>query len=119
MVFQQPVFLMVTVLALSLYMGMNWLAWLIGVVGLLMIVSQMELGKAPEPVPQGSAQEEEEILTPVIVRDTGEAPYLYPPDFRIKIKPNWYAPNFIEEGAGAIGKTVNFAKHLVFGRKFK
>ena len=87
----KPFALMLVVLVLSLYLDMQWLSIFIAIVGFLMVLSSVRL-PSRKPVPQG-APEKEEILTPVIVQDVGEAPYLYPPDFRLKLKPDWRANN--------------------------
>ena len=89
--------LLLVVLGLSFYLEMTWLSALIAAVVLLLIIANIKLPERPRPVPAGAA-EKEEVLTPVIVQDTGEAPYLYPPSFRLKMKPNWRA-NYIWENA--------------------
>lgn len=90
---------MAVVLFLAMYLGLTWLAILVGIGAFFVILSTIEIHR-PTPVPQAAMkQEKEEVLTPVIVQDVGEAPYLYPPDFRLKVKPNWSA-NDMWENAG-------------------
>jgi hypothetical protein len=75
---------MVIVIVLSIWLKLYWLAALVAAVMGILFVSAIEV-KRPSPVPAGGKGEE--IITPVIVQDIGEPPYLYPPNFDLKFNP--------------------------------
>jgi len=118
---QRPVGLMAVVLGLALYLNLTWLAMLVGAGAVFMVLSTVQLHK-PVPVAQAAPKKEEEILSPVIVQDVGEAPYLYPPDFRLKVKPDWEANNMFENFAWGLGKmsagigAITMGRHLARGK---
>ena len=111
---EKPVLLLVFVVALSLYLKLTWLAWLLALVAVFMLLSTMKFPRlvAKKAVPQGG--KEEEILTPVVVTDVGPPPFLYPPDFRMKIAPNWGSTSFYEDAALGMGAAAG-----MFSRLFK
>jgi hypothetical protein len=102
------------VLALALYLGLSWLATLVGIGLVLMLLPAALPRGRPAPVPAGKPQPEE-VLTPVIVQDVGEAPYLYPPDFRLKLKPDWPANTFFEWASSAAASTAFIAGDVLRG----
>ena len=112
----RPFGLMLVVMVLALYLKMDWLAGLVAVVGFLMVLSAAH-ASMPKPVPRGAPQQEE-VLTPVIVQDVGEAPYLYPPDFRLKLKPNWRANNYYEWAGSGIGRGMRGLYHVLSNTPF-
>ncbi|MCD6414637.1 MAG: hypothetical protein J7L23_03335 [Candidatus Diapherotrites archaeon] len=97
----RPIGLMVIVIILSVVTKVYWLAILVGIAALLVAIASIEI-KRPSPVPSGG--KEEEILTPVIVQDVGEPPYLYPPNFDLKLKPNESLMPLYDIAAGSFGK---------------
>jgi hypothetical protein len=110
----RPVLLLVFVIVLSVYLKLTWLAWLLGIVALFMLMSVVKLPRlvAKKATPQGG--KEEEILTPVVVTDVGPPPFLYPPDFRMKIAPRWGSTTMYEDAAAGLGAAAG-----LFGRLFK
>ncbi len=116
---QRPVGLLAFVLILAMYLNLTWLAILVGIGAVFIILSTVSI-HTPQPVAQAAPpQKEEEILTPVIVQDTGEAPYLYPPDFRLKIQPNWNANNFFEDASGGVGLMHRMFRSVMMGRALR
>ena len=113
---ERPVGLMAVVLALALYLNLTWLATLVGVGAVFMVLSTVSF-HTPKPVAQAAPKKEEEVLSPVIVQDVGEAPYLYPPDFRLKVKPNWNANNMFENFAWGAGNLANMVSYMASGRR--
>ncbi len=109
----RPVGLMAFVLVLAMYLGITWLAILVGVGAVFIFLSTVDL-RRPQPVASAApAKKEEEILSPVVVQDVGNSPYLYPPDFRLKVKPDWKAKNFLE--SSSMGAAFGFrALHNIF-----
>ena len=106
--------LMIVVLLLSLYLKMYWLAALLGVVAFFMIVTSIEIS-TPQPAPAGG--KEEEILTPVVVQDVGEPPYLYPPNFDLKLKPREKIGPWFWVAAFAMGRAFRSGVKAVRGDK--
>jgi hypothetical protein len=95
--------LLLVVLLLALHLNMEWLAILVGVGAVMALVASIEI-PSPQPVPMGG-KKKEEILTPVVVQDVGEPPYLYPPNFDLRVAqysqmPWWFF------AARAFGKAV-------------
>ena len=115
---ERPIGLMAFVAFLAIYLGLTWLAILVGIGAFFVLLSTVRLHR-PEPVSQGGVQKQEEILSPVIVQDVGESPYLYPPDFRLKIKPNWDANDMWEDAGWGIGMLARSLFHLGTGSKLK
>ncbi|MFC2174430.1 hypothetical protein ACFLQ2_00985 [archaeon] len=113
---QRPVGLMAFVLLLAIYLDLTWLAALVGAGAFFVILSTVNFSR-PMPVAQAAPpQKEEEVLTPVVVQDTGEAPYLYPPDFRLKVRPNWPANTFFENASGGLGLAHRGLHSMMGGR---
>lgn len=107
--------LLIGVLALAMYKSMTWLALAIGLVVVLAFIGDRK------PVPEKTAapaggKEEEEVLTPVVVTDAGEPPYLYPPKMIVKVNPTWGSTNFFEEAAMGMGGLVNFLSKATTGK---
>ena len=107
-----PVLLVLLSIGVAWHVEMAWLASMLAGVGFLMVMSslmQRPAEKAPAP---GQPQE---VLSPVIVQDTGTPPYLYPPDFRIKINPQWSANNMWEWASYGLGSAFGTAKRALGG----
>lgn len=110
---------MAFVLVLAIYLRITWLAALVGVGALFIVMSTVQL-RRPQPVAQAAAApRQEEILTPVIVQDVGEAPYLYPPDFRLKIKPTWNSNNMYENMGWGAAMAFRSVFRVLGGDKFQ
>ncbi|GEM_PF-4306337 len=109
--------LMLGILVLSLYKGMTWLAGAIGIVIVLAFIG--ERPRKPVAPAGGAAQakEEEEVLTPVIVTDAGEPPYLYPPKMIVKVNPKWGSFNFFENAALGIAGFLNLVSKTATGKR--
>jgi len=97
----KPIGLMIIIIVLSVVTKVYWLAMMVGIAALLMAIASIEI-RRPSPVPAGG--KEEEILTPVIVQDVGEPPYLYPPNFDLKVKPKESLMPAYDIGSQALGK---------------
>lgn len=115
---ERPIGLMAFVAFLAMYLGLTWLAILVGIGAFFVLLSTIKIRK-PEPVSQAAPPKQEEVLTPVIVQDVGEAPYLYPPDFRLKFKPNWSANDMWEDAAGGMAVAASAIKGLLGGNKLR
>ncbi len=114
---EKPIGLMAFVLVLAIYLHLTWLVALIGVGAFFVVLSAVGIHH-PKPVASAKPQEEE-VLTPVIVQDVGEAPYLYPPDFRLKLKPNWNANNMWEDAGWGLALAAKSLMHIFTGSKLK
>lgn len=114
---ERPIGLMAFVLVLAIYLHLAWLAILIGIGAFFIVLSTVKIHN-PKPVAQAKPKEEE-VLTPVIVQDVGEAPYLYPPDFRLKVKPNWSANNMWEDAGWGMALAARSLMHLFTGSRLK
>ena len=114
---EKPIGLMAFVLVLAIYLHLTWLVILIGIGAFFIILSTVRIHK-PRPVAEAKPKEEE-VLTPVIVQDVGEAPYLYPPDFRLKVNPNWNANNMFEDASGGLAMAASSLMHIFTGSKLK
>ena len=113
---EQPIGLAIGLCLVAVWLGMGWLAWLMGIASCLMVLSNMKFQNAPSrAAPSGGPQKEEEILTPVVVQDVGEPPYLYPPDFRLKIKTPWHSHSWWEEVAWQVGKAFRIGYRVTTG----
>ena len=115
---ERPIGLMAFVAFLAIYLGLTWLAILVGIGAFFVLLSTVNFHR-PEPVSQAAPAKQEEILSPVIVQEVGESPYLYPPDFRLKIKPNWNANDMWEDAGWGIGMLARSLLHLGRGSKLK
>jgi hypothetical protein len=109
---EQPIGLAIGLCLVAVWLGMGWLAWLMGIASCLMVLSNMKFYHAPAKAAPAGAAKEEEILTPVIVQDVGEPPYLYPPNFRLRIKTPWRSYSWWEEVAAMAGRGFRAAFRL-------
>lgn len=102
---EHPIGLAVGVCVIAIWLNMGWLAWLMGIAAALMVLSTIRIHHTPCEFPGAAAgpPEKEEVLTPVVVQDVGEPPYLYPPTFRLKIKTPWHSWGWWEEVARCAG----------------
>jgi len=114
---ERPIGLMAFVLVLAIYLHLSWLAILIGIGAFFIALSTVKIHQ-PQPVAEAKPKEEE-VLTPVIVQDVGEAPYLYPPDFRLKVKPNWNANGMWEDAGWGLAMAARSLMHIFTGSKLK
>ncbi len=117
----QPIGLMLIIAVLAIWLQQYWLAGVMAVVLGLVLVSNIEI-RRPVAAPAGGR--EEEILTPVVVQDIGEPPYLYPPNFDLKLSqtekllPRHYvASRAFGKFARVIIRTARGDKHAYLKKK--
>ncbi|MCD4740347.1 hypothetical protein K8R43_04095 [archaeon] len=101
----KPIGLMIVVALLAFFLKLEWLAMVMIIGILLILVASIEL-RRPSPVPAGGRKEE--ILTPVVVQDLGEPPYLYPPNFELKYNPNESLMPLYDIAGQSLGSLVRF-----------
>lgn len=110
----QPMGLAIGICLIAVWLGMGWLAWLMGIASALMVLSTIRWTR---PVPQGGAPKEpEEVLTPVVYQDVGEAPYLYPPNYNLKIKTPWKSQGWWEDVGDGIASGLKIFRIMSGGR---
>ena len=93
---------------------MGWLAWLMGIASAFMVLATIRI---PRPKPQAAGPKEpEEVLTPVVVQDVGEPPYLYPPNFDMKINSKWTSEPWWERVVAGFGSGWKSIYRHTFGK---
>jgi len=107
-----PVMLVLISIGVAWQVKMIWLASILSAVGFLMIVSSLTQ-KPPEKAPAPTTPQE--VLTPVIVQDTGKPPYLYPPSMKIKLNPQWSSNSMWEWAGGGLGAAANIVTRTLGG----
>lgn len=91
------------IMLMAVYLNLNWLlALLAGVLLLAALGSASAKGHAHAAAPAGGG---EEVLVPV-TEDVGPVPWLYPPDFRIKVKPDWRSDSMNENATAAVANML-------------
>lgn len=109
---ERPVGLMILIAILAVWLDIAWLAGVMVVGIILILIASIEIRK-PSPVPAGGGGKE--ILTPVVIQDIGEPPYLYPPNFDLKYNPKEsLMPNYMI-GGQALGSLVRMVVRTVKG----
>ena len=109
--------LLLFILGVSLWKGMIWLAAIAGIVIFLIFLGET---KTKRPAPSGGKnKKEEEVLTPVIVTDEGEPPWLYPPKFKLKVHTGGKAEGSWGDAIVDLAALVNLGKVLLTGEGFK
>lgn len=106
---------MILVAALAVYMGIYWIAGVMALGVVLIAVASVDWSR-PSPAPGGG--KEEEIITPVVVQDIGEPPYLYPPNFELRVKPNESLMPGYDIAAGSLGKLFRVAVRTIRGDRY-
>ncbi len=112
-----PIGLAMGICVISVWLGMGWLAWLMGIASALMVLSTIRFSR-PRPVPQGGPKEPEEVLTPVVYQDVGEAPYLYPPNYSLKIKTPWNSQGHWEDVMQGVASGLKIFRRLTGRQEF-
>ncbi len=103
--------LLLLILVIAVFKGMLWLEASTVLVLFLWLIAEKRESKAPS-----GGKSKEEVLTPVIVTDAGEAPLLYPKNFTMKVytkgkgKGGWY-----DAVTGAAG-LLNIGYSLIAGK---
>lgn len=91
------------IMLMAAYLNLNWLlALLAGVLLFAAWGSASTKQHAHAAVPAGTG---EEVLVPV-TEDVGPVPWLYPPDFRIKVKPDWRSDSMNENATAAVANML-------------
>lgn len=80
---ERPIGLMLLIAVMAVFLDIYWLAGIMVVGIVLIVIATFEPKRA---VPAGG--KDEQVLTPVVMQDIGEPPYLYPPNFSMKINPS-------------------------------
>lgn len=93
---------------MAVYLKLDWLLALVGVVLLFAALGSASKPK-PVPVPAGAG---EEVLVPV-VEDVGPVPWLYPPKFDIKVKPDWRSDSMNEQFSATVGNMLRIGQFAV------
>lgn len=106
--------LLLLVLGISIWIGWTWLAVIDVFVMFLIFIGESKTTKT-----KSKAAKSEEILTPVIVTDEGEPPYLYPDKFKLKVYTGgWGTGGWMEAASGA-ASLAQLAYGLVTGKTIK
>lgn len=104
---------------LAFHLNQTILAAMLGVATFFILLTAIKIPRAavaPQAVPTGGAgPQNEEILTPVVVTDTGETPYLYPPSFRMKIFPRWGGETLFEWASMGLGSALGMGTKMIRG----
>ena len=112
----RPVGLMILIAVLSAVLELYWLVAVMAVGIVLIMIASIEMRK-PVAVPAGGR--EEEVLTPVVVQDIGEPPYLYPPNFDLKVNPNENLMPLYEMASKQLGKLVRTGIRTARGDRYR
>lgn len=96
----------------AFYLSLEWLAILLSVF-LFFVV----LGSLPKEKKMPVARSQEEIIYPVIYEDVGESPWLYHPESKIEVNPEWEpATQWASAGAG-MANIFKATANLIRGKK--
>ena len=98
-------------IAVAFYLRLEWLAILLVIVLFFVALGSMQKS-APAPAPKAP----QEILYPVIYEDVGESPYLYHPNTKLEVTPEWIPEGQMYSGVTGITKIVKIFTRLLGGK---
>ena len=98
--------------AIAFYLSLEWIAILLSVFLFFVVLGSMQK-EQKKPAARGP----EEVIYPVIYEDVGESPWLYHPESKIEVNPEWEpASQWNRAGMGMAG-IFKAAANLIRGKK--
>ena len=101
-------------IVIAFYLSLEWLAILLSVF-LFFVV----LGNLPKEKKMPAARGPEEVIYPVIYEDVGESPWLYHPESKIEVNPEWEPSTQWGKAGAGMASIFATAVNLMKGKREK
>ncbi len=96
----------------AFYLSLEWLAILLSVFLFFVVLGSMSK-EQKKPVARG----QEEVIYPVIYEDVGESPWLYHPESKIEVNPEWEPASQWSSAGTGMANIFKAAANLMRGKK--
>ena len=107
------IFMIFICIIAGFYLKLEWLVLLLVIFLFFVVLGSMTTEKKKAPAPRAP----EEVIYPVIYEDVGEPPWLYHPETKLEVNPEWKPAEQWANAAAGMANIFSAAGNLIRGKK--